>query len=146
MTFLPTSPQLDRALVERNCNEPTPVQTAVLAENAGGDLLVSAQTGSGKTVAYGLAIAKNLLGGNDRFERGAKPLALIVAPTRELALQVQRELTWLYQYTGARVVSCVGGMDPGANSANSPTARISWSARRAGSAIICDVAASTCRS
>jgi ATP-dependent RNA helicase DeaD len=109
---LPTSPQIDRALVERNYNEPTPVQTAVLAENAGGDILVSAQTGSGKTVAYGLAIAKNLLGGNDRFERGAKPLALVVAPTRELALQVQRELTWLYQYTGARVVSCVGGMDP----------------------------------
>jgi ATP-dependent RNA helicase DeaD len=109
---LPTSPQIDRALVERNYNEPTPVQTAVLAENAGGDILVSAQTGSGKTVAYGLAIAQNLLGGNDRFERGAKPLALVVAPTRELALQVQRELTWLYQYTGARVVSCVGGMDP----------------------------------
>lgn len=113
MTFLPTSPPLDRALVERNYNEPTPVQTAVLADAAGGrDLLVSAQTGSGKTVAYGLAIGKNLLGENGRFQSGGKPLALVVAPTRELALQVQRELTWLYQYTGARVVSCVGGMDP----------------------------------
>ena len=113
MTFVPTSPQLDRALVERNYNEPTPVQTAVLADTAGGrDLLVSAQTGSGKTVAYGLAIGKNLLGESGRFAHGAKPLALVVAPTRELALQVQRELTWLYQYTGARVVSCVGGMDP----------------------------------
>ena len=39
-------------------------------------------------------------------------LALIVAPTRELALQVHRELAWLYQYADARVVSCVGGMDP----------------------------------
>ncbi len=37
---------------------------------------------------------------------------MIVAPTRELALQVQRELAWLYQYANARVVSCVGGMDP----------------------------------
>ena len=37
---------------------------------------------------------------------------MIVAPTRELALQVQRELAWLYQYADARVVSCVGGMDP----------------------------------
>jgi ATP-dependent RNA helicase DeaD len=36
-----------------------------------------------------------------------------VAPTRELALQVQRELTWLYRYAGARVVACVGGMDSG---------------------------------
>jgi len=113
VTFLPTSPPFARALTERNYTEPTPVQSAVLADTADGrDLLVSAQTGSGKTVAYGLAIAKNLLDAAERFERSAKPLALIVAPTRELALQVQRELTWLYQYTGARVVSCVGGMDP----------------------------------
>jgi len=113
VTFLPTSPPLARALAERNYDQPTPVQTAVLADAAAGrDLLVSAQTGSGKTVAYGLAIAKNLLDGAERFERAAAPLALIVAPTRELALQVQRELAWLYQYADARVVSCVGGMDP----------------------------------
>ena len=113
MTFLPTSPQFAQALAERSYTEPTPVQAAVLADAAvDRDLLVSAQTGSGKTVAYGLSIAKNLLGDADRFERNAKPLALIVAPTRELALQVQRELAWLYQYTGARIVSCVGGMDP----------------------------------
>jgi ATP-dependent RNA helicase DeaD len=113
VTFLPTCPPLARALAERNYDAPTPVQTAVLADAAAGrDLLVSAQTGSGKTVAYGLAIAKNLLDGAERFQRAAAPLALIVAPTRELALQVQRELAWLYQYTDARVVSCVGGMDP----------------------------------
>lgn len=104
---------LAQALAERSYTEPTPVQTAVLAEAAADrDLLVSAQTGSGKTVAYGLSIAKNLLGDADRFEKAAKPLALIVAPTRELALQVQQELAWLYQHTGARIVSCVGGMDP----------------------------------
>lgn len=113
MKSLPTRPPIARALAERSFTEPTPVQAAVLAGDAlGRDLLVSAQTGSGKTVAYGLAIATDLLGDADRFEEGDKPLALVVAPTRELALQVQRELTWLYQYTGARVVSCVGGMDP----------------------------------
>jgi ATP-dependent RNA helicase DeaD len=113
VTFLPTSPPLARALAGRNYDQPTPVQTAVLADAAADrDLLVSAQTGSGKTVAYGLAIAKKLLGGAERFERAAAPLALIVAPTRELALQVHRELAWLYQYADARVVSCVGGMDP----------------------------------
>ncbi|MEO6843376.1 MAG: DEAD/DEAH box helicase [Bradyrhizobium sp.] len=113
MTFMPTSPPLARALAERNYDQPTPVQTAVLADDAAGrDLLVSAQTGSGKTVAYGLAIANDLLGSAERFERAAAPLALIVAPTRELALQVHRELEWLYQYADARVVSCVGGMDP----------------------------------
>jgi ATP-dependent RNA helicase DeaD len=113
VTFSITSPPLARALAERNYDSATPVQTAVLADAAiGRDLLVSAQTGSGKTVAYGLAIAENLLGNAERFERAATPLALIVAPTRELALQVHRELAWLYQYAGARVVSCVGGMDP----------------------------------
>ena len=113
MTLLPTHPPLARALAERNFDRLTQVQTAVLADDAAGrDLLVSAQTGSGKTVAYGLALANNLLDGAERFERAAAPLALIVAPTRELALQVHRELAWLYQYADARVVSCVGGMDP----------------------------------
>src|SRR5260221_9348633 len=90
-----------------------PVKTAVLTDEASGrDLLVSAQTGSGKTVAYGLAIANELLGDAERFDRATAPLALIVAPTRELALQVHRELAWLYRHADARVVSCVGGMDP----------------------------------
>ena len=70
MTFLPTSPQLAQALAERSYTEPTPVQAAVLADTAvDRDLLVSAQTGSGKTVAYGLSIARNLLGDTDRFEK-----------------------------------------------------------------------------
>ncbi|MGY8668688.1 DEAD/DEAH box helicase [Bradyrhizobium sp. UFLA05-109] len=113
MSFPTTSPPLARALAERNYDRPTPVQIAVLADEAvDRDLLVSAQTGSGKTIAYGLAMAKNLLGSLERFERAAAPLALIVAPTRELALQVQRELAWLYQFADGRVVSCVGGMDP----------------------------------
>ncbi len=110
--FPPTHPALARALEERGYAEPTPVQAAVLQpETAGRDLLVSAQTGSGKTVAYGLAFAETLLDGADRFPRAAAPLALIVAPTRELAMQVQRELAWLYAHTGARIASCIGGMD-----------------------------------
>lgn len=113
MSFPALTPPLARALAERNYDSPTPVQLAVLGEDAvDRDLLVSAQTGSGKTVAYGLAMATDLLDGAERFERAGAPLALIVAPTRELALQVQRELTWLYEHAQARVVSCVGGMDP----------------------------------
>jgi ATP-dependent RNA helicase DeaD len=76
------------------------------------DLLVSAQTGSGKTVAFGLALAKRLLGDADRVGTAGAPRALIVAPTRELAIQVHRELSWLYAETGARITTCVGGMDP----------------------------------
>jgi ATP-dependent RNA helicase DeaD len=70
--------------------------------------LVSARTGSGKTVAFGLAAASTLLPGGSLPPPGA-PIALAIAPTRELALQVQAELAWLY--AGARIASCVGGMD-----------------------------------
>jgi ATP-dependent RNA helicase DeaD len=113
VAFLSTIPAISRALAERNYDSATPVQAAVLEANAaGGDLLVSAQTGSGKTVAYGLAIAVNLFDDSGSLGPPAEPLALIIAPTRELALQVQRELAWLYQYAGARVISCVGGMEP----------------------------------
>jgi ATP-dependent RNA helicase DeaD len=108
-----TSPPLARALQEKNYLEPSAVQTAVLDTAARGrDLLVSAQTGSGKTVAFGLALGETLLDEEDRLGQAAAPVALIVAPTRELALQVERELSWLYQYVGAKIVSCVGGMDP----------------------------------
>ncbi|MCA1474317.1 DEAD/DEAH box helicase [Bradyrhizobium yuanmingense] len=113
MSLPALTPPLARALAERNYDSLTPVQLAVLAHEATSrDLLVSAQTGSGKTVAYGLAIAKNILDDAEQFAPAAAPLALIVAPTRELALQVQRELAWLYGHAGGRVVSCVGGMDP----------------------------------
>ena len=103
---------LSQALSKRGYTEFTPVQKAVLApEYETADALVSAQTGSGKTVAFGLAIAAQLLDGKDRFGKPSAPLALVVAPTRELALQVKRELAWLYELTGASLATCVGGMD-----------------------------------
>ncbi len=113
MTFPSTNPALHRALVARDYAVPTAVQLAILDPNAAGrDLLVSAQTGSGKTVAFGLAMAPTLLGQAERFEPVAEPRALIIAPTRELAMQVHRELVWLYAETAARIITCVGGMDP----------------------------------
>lgn len=113
MPFPASHPALERALAAQGYAEPTPVQQAVLEQGAGDrDLLVSAQTGSGKTVGYGLAMAGTLLGDAESFGPAAAPLALVVAPTRELALQVREELAWLYSETGARVVTCVGGMDP----------------------------------
>ena len=103
---------LAAALQKRGYDTLTPVQTAVTApELAQADLLVSAQTGSGKTVGFGLAIGDSLLGGNEVFDRAANPLALIIAPTRELALQVKRELHWLYGEAQVTMASCVGGMD-----------------------------------
>ena len=104
---------LAEALAARGYAEPTPVQAAVLEPGAHArDLVVSAQTGSGKTVAFGMAMASELLRADGTAEISESPLALVIAPTRELALQVSRELIWLYGNAGARVATCVGGMDP----------------------------------
>jgi ATP-dependent RNA helicase DeaD len=112
MPFPASHPALERALAAQGYAEPTPVQAAVLAADAADrDLLVSAQTGSGKTVAFGLAAAPTLLGDAETFGQAAEPLALVIAPTRELAMQVNRELGWLYAEAKAAVINCVGGMD-----------------------------------
>jgi len=112
MPFQSLPPLLAEALSVRGYAAPTPVQAAVLEPEAEGrDLLVSAQTGSGKTVAFGVAMAPQLLNDDGRTDRPGAPLALCIAPTRELALQVSRELIWLYGKTGARIATCVGGMD-----------------------------------
>ena len=103
---------LAAALEARGYSALTPVQSAVLGDDAQDrDLIVSARTGSGKTVAFGLAMASQLIEA-DRAPFAKAPLGLIIAPTRELAMQVSKELDWLYANAGARVVTCVGGMDP----------------------------------
>ena len=120
-------PLLAEALRKKGYDTLTAVQTAVADPKVTDrDLLVSSKTGSGKTVAYGLGLASALLtdplpahhaaagdfaNGAGRLPPASKPLALIIAPTRELALQVQRELDWLYQDAGAIIAACVGGMD-----------------------------------
>ena len=115
MNFSELPDTLQTALTERGYSEPTDVQAAVLEPEARGrDLVVSAQTGSGKTVAFGLAVARQLLDENGKVPFAVAPLALVIAPTRELALQVSRELSWLYAKAGGRVATCVGGMNPSA--------------------------------
>lgn len=105
-------PAIARALEKRGYDKLTQVQQAVLApELRDADLLVSAQTGSGKTVAFGISLAPTLLGDNETLPHADAPLALCIAPTRELALQVERELAWLYGEAGARIATCVGGMN-----------------------------------
>ena len=112
MSFENLPPILGEALAERGYDAPTPVQAAVIAPDAKRrDLIVSAQTGSGKTVAFGLALADEILGEIRGTPIIEKPLALVIAPTRELALQVSRELAWLYSKAGLRIATCVGGMD-----------------------------------
>ncbi|NNE57799.1 MAG: DEAD/DEAH box helicase [Hellea sp.] len=113
MTELPNiHPALAGALAARGYETLTPVQQAVIDPALNGrDLLVSAQTGSGKTVAFGLALAPTVLGEDLMVMPSDTPMVVAIAPTRELALQVKRELEWLYRPAGTKFATCVGGMD-----------------------------------
>ena len=111
-SFLNIEEQINANLKLRGYTELTPIQKAIIEkEITGRDALVSAQTGSGKTVAFGLSIVSDILNRNPESKFSKLPSALIIAPTRELALQVQNELDWLYSKTNICIVSCVGGMD-----------------------------------
>ena len=111
---LAAHPALLPTLEARQYTTPTPVQAAVLdAALAGRNLLVSAETGSGKTVAFGLALAHTVLGEAETLGRATTAKVLVLAPTRELALQVQQELAWLYAGAGLRSVALVGGAPVG---------------------------------
>ncbi len=112
-------PALATALEGKGYTRLTPVQEAVLSPAlAGRDLRVTSQTGSGKTVAIGFSLAALVkahagAGTGASAGKGAAPppppTALVVAPTRELAKQVEAELGWLFAPLGARVTSLTGG-------------------------------------
>lgn len=109
-------PLLATTLARRGYVNAMPVQAAVSdAAHAGRDLLVSSQTGSGKTLAFGLAMASELLAGASALaERGGViPRALVVAPTRELAVQVANELGWLFAEAPLRLAAFTGGTPMG---------------------------------
>ena len=77
---------------------------------AGRDLRISSQTGSGKTLAIGFAL-RDVLGERAESKRGlARPRALVIVPTRELARQVQDELSWLYRPLTLRIAATVVGI------------------------------------
>ena len=104
---------LRKALEERGFADLTVVQRAVLADTAlGRDLQISSQTGSGKTVALGLVLAPRLLEAA-KAGRASKELrslrALVIVPTRELAVQVSGELEWLFAEVPGLTVECVTG-------------------------------------
>jgi ATP-dependent RNA helicase DeaD len=110
---------LCKAIKERGYAAPTPVQAAVYnPATEGRDCVVQARTGTGKTAAFGMP----LIGSRVR-PRKQHCQALILCPTRELALQITKELQALAQYSELNVVSVYGGapMQPQIDAlANSP--------------------------
>jgi ATP-dependent RNA helicase DeaD len=99
--------ELKPALAELGFTQPTPVQQACLEAGLGTDLLVQARTGSGKTLAFGLPLLGRVQG-EDRL-----PQALVLAPTRELALQIAKALSPLTKAIDARCVALTGGAEIG---------------------------------
>ena len=94
-----------RAIDDLGWMGPTPVQDqAVKILQQGRDLLAQAQTGTGKTAAFAIPIL-------ERVEQGAKrPQAIVIVPTRELAVQVTREFGALGRYRDAHEVAIYGGV------------------------------------
>jgi ATP-dependent RNA helicase DeaD len=102
--------ELASAFEARGYSTLTSVQEAVLAPDLEDrDLRISSQTGSGKTVAIGLVMRDSVRGPAEADGRAARPRALVITPTRELAKQVEDELTWLYKPIGVRIASATGG-------------------------------------
>ncbi len=106
-------PQLKQAIDALGFKEMTPIQEKVLKYTlAGHDAIGRAQTGTGKTAAFLVSIINDLLNNpvsNQRFRGEAR--ALILAPTRELAIQIENDARDLIKFSNLRVVTLVGGVD-----------------------------------
>ncbi|MER2111550.1 MAG: DEAD/DEAH box helicase, partial [Solibacillus isronensis] len=99
----PLSPELQRALKDLDYSTPTEVQQKVLPHALKEqDLIVKAQTGSGKTAAFAIPICENI----DWIEN--KPQALVLTPTRELAVQVKEEFTNIGRYKRIKATALYG--------------------------------------
>ncbi|MEO5534529.1 MAG: DEAD/DEAH box helicase [Pseudolysinimonas sp.] len=104
-----------RALSELGADTPFPIQAATIpAVLEGRDVLGRGRTGSGKTIAFGAPLVERLLqaqkGATDRRRPGRAPRALILAPTRELALQIDRTIQPLAQSVGLFTTQIYGGV------------------------------------
>jgi ATP-dependent RNA helicase DeaD len=102
---LPLSKEVRRAIDELGYTSPTPVQLAVFeVASRGADLVVQARTGTGKTAAFGLPLVDSIIRQSEHY-----PQALVLTPTRELALQVKNEVEKLGKYRGVRSAAIYGG-------------------------------------
>src|SRR5690606_34670439 len=100
--------QIRTAIADAGYMEPTPIQVkAIPAIMAGQDVMGIAQTGTGKTAAFVLPILVRL-----RYAQGMDPRALILSPTRELAMQIEENIRQLAAYTDLRTVVLYGGLGP----------------------------------
>ena len=115
---LGVSAEVEQVLAARNITSPFRIQTLVLADAlAGADVLAKAPTGSGKTLAFALPIV-------ERTKPGDSPAALVLVPTRELALQVAAEIALVAAPKRLRVATVYGGAPLGKQAKRAKTANV----------------------
>ncbi|MDR0836906.1 MAG: DEAD/DEAH box helicase [Propionibacteriaceae bacterium] len=107
--------QIVQALADKGIYHPFPIQTmAIPIALTGADLIGQARTGTGKTLAFGIPLLQHIiLEGDEEFEdlsAPGKPQALVMTPTRELALQVSSDISGAAKYRKARVLTIYGGV------------------------------------
>lgn len=108
------APELLRALTDSGYTTPTPIQSqAIPVALAGGDVMAGAQTGTGKTAAFSLPLLQKLLPlANNSTSPAKHPVrALILTPTRELAIQVEESIKVYAKHTQLRSLVVYGGVD-----------------------------------
>ena len=113
MTFkdLALEPPILKALEKQGYTQPTPIQEqAIPILLKGHDLLGVAQTGTGKTAAFGIPILNHLIKDRDSEQGQCKIKALVVTPTRELAIQIAENFTAYSQFTNLRNTVIFGGV------------------------------------
>jgi ATP-dependent RNA helicase RhlE len=116
---LGVSADLVRVLADRNVTTPFAIQTIALPDAlAGLDILAESPTGSGKTLAFGLPLIERTVGANHR------PAALVLAPTRELAIQIAEELAPLAAAKNLRIATVYGGVPLPAQATRARTAHV----------------------
>ena len=116
---LGVSAQVVRALERRGITAPFAVQQLVLPDALGGvDVLAASPTGSGKTLAFGIPLVERVAGAQRR------PAALVLVPTRELAVQVVEELEPLAAACSLRIAAVYGGTSVGAQTKRARDAQI----------------------
>ncbi|WP_326496489.1 DEAD/DEAH box helicase [Curtobacterium sp. 260] len=107
---------ISRALAEMGATAPFPIQAATIPDVLSGkDVLGRGRTGSGKTIAFGAPLVEKLMehGGGTKRKMGRAPRALILAPTRELALQIDRTVQPIARSVGLFTTQIYGGVPYG---------------------------------
>ncbi|WED20713.1 DEAD/DEAH box helicase [Vibrio sp. JC009] len=108
--FLNLHPSLLKAIADTGYNKPTDIQSKAIPQILEGrDLIAAAQTGTGKTASFVLPILHKLLDG--KTEKKKRFRALIVVPTRELAIQIEQKIALYAKHTELACMAVYGGMD-----------------------------------